>query len=72
MELDQMLNLSDVPVPSGVEIPELTGGNDLPVVTIHIIKAAAEPEEGEEAEGEAAEGEAPPAGEEPGEEDDED
>ena len=61
LELDQILHLSDLPVPDGVEIPELTGGNDLPVVTIHVIKAAVEPEE-EEAEGEAAEGEAPPPG----------
>jgi large subunit ribosomal protein L25 len=67
LELDQMVNLSDLSVPAGVEIPELTGGNDLPVVTIHIIKAAAEPEEAE-GEGEVAEGEAPPAGEAPGDE----
>ena len=64
LELDQILHLSDLPVPAGVEIPELVGGNDLPVVTVHVIKAAAEPEAGEA--DEAAEGEAPPAGEESG------
>jgi large subunit ribosomal protein L25 len=65
LQLDEILHLSDIPVPAGVEIPELTGGNDLPVVAVHVIKAAAEPAEGE-AEAEAAEGEAPPAGGEPG------
>jgi len=69
LQLDDILHLSDIPVPAGVEIPELTGGNDLPVVTVHVIKAAAETEE-EEGEPEAAEGEAPPAGEEPADEGD--
>ncbi|RMF97508.1 MAG: 50S ribosomal protein L25/general stress protein Ctc [Gammaproteobacteria bacterium] len=67
--LDEMLHLSDIPLPDGVEIPELAQGpeHDQPVVSIHVVKVQVEPEEGEEAaEGEAPEGEAPPA-EEPGE-----
>jgi large subunit ribosomal protein L25 len=59
LELDQMLHLSDIPLPEGVEIPELTQGNDQGIVSIHIVKVAVEPEE---VEGEAEEGEAPPAG----------
>jgi len=54
--LDEMLKLSDIPLPDGVEIPELALGpdHDRSVVAIHHIKVAAEPteeEEGEEAEG---------------------
>jgi len=68
LELNEMLHLSDLAVPDGVEIVELSHGEerDQPVVSIHVIKAApieediveeaAEGEEGEE--GEAAEGEA--------------
>lgn len=66
LELDQMLYLSDIRLPDGVEIPELTQGNDQPVVSIHIVKVAVEPEEveGEVAEGEVPAGEVPVAGEE--------
>ena len=53
LELNEMLNLSDIKLPKGVEIPELAQGpeHDHPVVSIQVIKAAAvEPEaEGEEA-----------------------
>lgn len=71
LELDAMLNLSDIKLPSGVEIPELAQGpeHDHAIVSIHVIKAApieeeieeaaVEGEEAEAAEGEAAEGEAP-------------
>ena len=60
LELDAMLNLSDIKLPEGVEIPQLTQGpeNDHAMVSIHVIKAApveeeiVEGEEGEE--GEAA------------------
>ena len=60
LELDAMLNLSDIKLPKGVEIPQLTQGpeNDHAMVSIHVIKAApveeeiVEGEEGEE--GEAA------------------
>ena len=65
LELNQMLHLSDIKLPDGVEIPELAQGpeHDQAIVSIQIIKAAPEPleeeleaaEEGEE----AAEGEAP-------------
>jgi large subunit ribosomal protein L25 len=69
VELDQLLRLSDIPLPSGVEIPDLALDNDRDVVSIQIIKEVVEEvEEEEEAmEGEAAvpeEGEVP-AGEEP-------
>jgi len=66
MELDQMLYLSDIKLPEGVEIPELTQGNDQPVVSVHILKVAAEPEE-EAVEGEVAEGEVPTVAPEEGE-----
>jgi large subunit ribosomal protein L25 len=62
MDLDEILHLSDIPLPAGVELTELTGGNDLPVITIHIIKAAAEPEDEEVGE-EPVEGEVPPTAE---------
>ncbi len=60
LELDAMLHLSDIKLPDGVEIPQLTQGpeNDHAMVSIHVIKAApveeeiVEGEEGEE--GEAA------------------
>jgi len=72
LELDALLHLSDIPLPSGVEIPDLALDNDRDVVSIHIIKEVIEEvEEEEEAlEGEEApteEGETP-AGEEPKEE----
>ncbi len=42
LPLDEMLHLSDIKVPEGVEIVELTHGegHDQPIVTIHVIKAA--------------------------------
>ncbi len=60
--LDDMLHLSDIKLPEGVEIPELQQGpeHDQAIVAIHIIKAA--PIEEEEAEADAApvaEGEVP-------------
>ena len=68
LALDEMLNLSDIKVPEGVEILQLAQGEefDQGIVSIHIIKVAVieeEVAEGEEAvEGEeAAEGEAPAA-----------
>ena len=64
LDLNQMLHLSDIKLPDGVEIPELAQGpeHDQAIVSIQVIKAAPEPseeeleaaEEGEE----AAEGEA--------------
>jgi len=57
LELDAMMNLSDLEVPEGVEIPELAQGpeHDHPIVSIHVIKAA--PIEEEVVEGEEVEGE---------------
>jgi len=56
LELDALLHMSDIPLPEGVEIPELAQGpeNDHAIVSIHIIKAAPIEEELDE---EAAEGE---------------
>jgi len=50
MELDDMLSMSDLKLPEGVEIPALAQGPeaDQPVVAIHIIKAAPIEEEEEE------------------------
>ena len=64
LDLDQMLYLSDIKLPDGVELTDLTAEqprND-PIVAVHILRIAEEPEEveGEELEGEeleAAEGE---------------
>ena len=40
LELDAMLNLSEIKLPEGVEIPQLAPGidNDQPMVSIHVIK----------------------------------
>ena len=61
LELDEMLHLSDITVPEGVEIPELVLGpeHDHPIVSIHVIKVAVIEEEVEEVavEGEEVEGE---------------
>ena len=68
LELDDTLYLSDIPLPDGVEIPELAQDNDRGVVSIHIIKEVViEEEELEVVEGEVplVEGEEEPEGEEP-------
>ena len=69
LELDQMLNLSDITVPEGVEILQLAQGEefDQGIVSIHIIKVVEEEEEvAEEVEGEElAEGEEAPEGDAP-------
>ena len=65
LELDEMLSLTDIKLPKGVEITALAQGpeNDQGIVSIHVIKAAPIEEE-EVAEGEVGEeGEA--AGDEP-------
>ncbi len=67
LELDEILTLSEITLPEGVEIPELALGpeHDRPIVSIHVIKAAPVEEE-IEAEEEVAEGEEAVAeGEEP-------
>ena len=64
LKLNEMLHLSDIKLPEGVEIPELAQGpeHDHAIVSIHVIKAAPIEEEVEAEEG--AEGEVPVAGEE--------
>jgi len=63
MELDDSLSMSDIKLPKGVELLDLTEENDPGVVAIHVIKAVqVEEEEGEEAEGGDTEA---PASEEP-------
>jgi len=67
LELNEMMHLSDIKLPEGVEIPQLQQGpeHDHPIVSIAIIKVAVIEEEEEEAEavegeeGEVAEGEEP-------------
>ncbi|MDE0753986.1 MAG: 50S ribosomal protein L25/general stress protein Ctc [Woeseiaceae bacterium] len=72
LELNEMLHISDIKVPDGVEIPQLAQGqgNDHAIVSIHVIKAVVEEEDVEvvvgegEGEGEdaaAGEGDAPAA-----------
>jgi large subunit ribosomal protein L25 len=57
--LNEMLHLSDIKLPEGVEIPELAQGpeQDRAIVSIQHIKVAPVEEEVEEIDGEAAEGE---------------
>jgi large subunit ribosomal protein L25 len=56
LELNEMLHLSDITLPEGVEIPELAQGpeHDHAIVSIHVIKVAAVEEDVEDV---AAEGE---------------
>ena len=63
LDVNEMLHLSDIKVPEGVEIAALAQGpdHDLPIVSIQVLRAAAV-EESDEAEGDAApdaEGDAP-------------
>jgi large subunit ribosomal protein L25 len=39
LDMNQMLHLSDLAMPEGVEIPELSHGRDAPVVSIHHARA---------------------------------
>ncbi|WP_455206070.1 50S ribosomal protein L25/general stress protein Ctc [Kaarinaea lacus] len=61
LEMGEAVHLSEIQLPSGVEIPALAQGadHDLPVVNVHSAKGGGAAEEGEEAgqEGGAAEGE---------------
>ncbi len=56
LALDEMLHLSDIKVPDGVELVDLSHGEgrDQPIVSVQIVKVAPIEEEGEEVE-EAAE-----------------
>ena len=51
LDVDEMLHLSDIKLPEGVEIPELAQGpeHDHAIVAIHVIKAAVIEEEEAEA-----------------------
>ena len=40
--LGQIVHLSELKLPEGVELPELTHGNDAPVVSIHAVRTAEE------------------------------
>jgi len=64
--LDEMLHMSDIKLPEGVEMPQLAQGpeHDHAIVSIHIIKGAAVEDEDEVEEAEdAAEGESDAAAE---------
>ena len=67
LKLNEMLHLSDIKVPDGVEIPELAQGpeHDHAIVSIQLIKVVEEVEEAEVEE--AAEGETPAEGAAPAE-----
>jgi large subunit ribosomal protein L25 len=73
LELDEMLSMSDIVLPEGVEIPALAQGPeaDRPIVSIHVIKEVIIEEEAEEATEVPVEGAEEPvegaADEEPGE-----
>jgi len=58
LALNEMLHMSDIKLPEGVEIPELVNDpdNDPPIVSIQVIKVVVE-EEPEDVDGEAVEGE---------------
>ena len=60
LKLNEMLHISDIKLPEGVEIPILAQGpeNDRPIVSIQFIKEEVIEEEVEELEGEGIEGEA--------------
>ena len=59
LELDGLMYLTDIPLPEGVEIPELAQEVEQvqPIVSIHIIKEIVIEDEEEMVEGEAVEGE---------------
>jgi len=54
MELDSMLHMSDITLPDGVQILALTSEppTDEAIVSVHVLRVAAEPEEDEAVEGE--------------------
>lgn len=65
LELDQSLHMSDITVPAGVELVELSHGaeHDQPVASVHVPRGGSDAEEDEAAAAPAAEG--GEAGEEP-------
>jgi large subunit ribosomal protein L25 len=70
LDLDEMLYISDIPLPEGVEIPALAQGEEAnqPIVSIHIIREEIIEEEEEGLEAAVAADEVPVAGEEAEEE----
>jgi large subunit ribosomal protein L25 len=76
LELDEMLKLSDIPLPEGVTVPALAQGPeaDRPVVSIHVIKEMVIEEDEEELDAGAVpvEGEAAPEDDDDGDESDSD
>lgn len=64
LDLDEMLHLSDITLPEGVEIPELSLGteHDQAIVSVHVIKAAAVVVDADVVDGEAGTEEAADAG----------
>jgi large subunit ribosomal protein L25 len=64
VELDQLLHLSDITMPADVEITDLIADppRDEPIVSVHVIRVAAEPEEEVEGEDVGEEGAAPAEG----------
>ena len=69
LELDQMVHMSELKLPAGVEIPALAQGpeHDQAVVSIHVIKARAAAEESTEEEAAEESGDAEAAEEKPDE-----
>ena len=61
LDMNEMLYLSDLKMPEGVEIPELTHGRNAPVVSIHHARAEEVAGPGEEAAAGAAAAAAPAA-----------
>lgn len=63
LELNDMLHMSDIKLPSGVEIPALAQGDDQDnaIVSVQVLRQAAVEEEETEEETPAAEGEEAPA-----------
>ena len=70
LDLDEMLYISDIPLPEGVEIPALAQGEEAnqPIVSIHIIREEIIEEEEEGLEAAVGADEVPVAGEEAEEE----
>ena len=60
MSINDLLHLSDIKLPPGVEIPELSHGRDSPIVSVHHARAEEVDQPTEEAAATAAA--APPAG----------
>lgn len=71
LDLNQMLHLSDIKLPAGVEIPELAHGpeHDHAIVSIHVIKAVSVEDDVEDAEDAESSAAAVPVGDADGDSD---